>query len=494
MNQFFRSWVFWLMFIIISVSFTRCANIVPPSGGPRDSLPPVLLQVTPGDSSLHFHSKKVIFIFDEYVELDNINDKLIVSPTMKRTPLVTSKLHTITLEIKDTLQPNTTYTFNMGDAVRDINEHNIAQDFQYVVSTGDYLDSLQVSGHLVDAETGKVDSNVAVMLYRDLNDSIVTKEKPVYYTKTKGDGSFRFKNIASGTYKVFALKEEDRDLQYNQPTELIAFVDSPLVLKDRNVRDVNMMLFMENDSTIKAPEEPVDSTELLQQQLEEEEKDKEKDKKKQKLPKLTITATLENGMQELPAPLKLTFSLPLRNLDSARTRLEEDSTYTPVTFTSTMDSTRTKLDIGYTWQEGTPYRFIIPKDAPTDTAGQQLAKADTIRFTTKKKSDYAIFTVTELNISDSTRDAINDTAMHYVVQLVQDKTVKYSGTIVNGKWSQRYITPGDYEIRLLLDANGNGKWDRGQYFVQPQKQPERVIVIEKVNLKAFWTVPKKINI
>lgn len=184
----------------------------------------------------------------------------------------------------------------------------------------------------------------------------------------------------------------------------------------------------------------------------------------------------------------------MRNLDSARTILGEDSAYNPVTFTSTMDSTRTRLSIGYDWKEGTPYRFIIPKDAPTDTAGQQLARADTINFRTKKAADYAIFTVTELNISDSTKNAINDTAMHYVVQLVQDKTIKYSGTIVNGKWSQRFITPGEYDIRLLLDTNGNGKWDRGNYYTTPKKQPERVINIEKVNLKAYWTVPKKISI
>lgn len=485
MNQYIRGWVFWLMFILVSISFTRCANIVPPSGGPRDSLPPVLLQVTPADSSLHFKSKKVTFIFDEYVELDNVNDKLIVSPTLKRPPVVLAKLHTVTLEIKDTLKPNTTYTFNFADAIRDINERNIAADFQYVVSTGDYLDSLQVSGHLIDAENGRVDSNVAVMLYRELSDSIVSKEKPVYYAKTKGDGSFRFKNIAPGDYKVFALKEEDRDLQYNQPTEMIAFLEQPIVLTDKNLADVNLLLFMETDSTIKPPPEPIDSS-LIDQE--------EEEKKKKKLPKLTASATLEGGMQELPAPLRISFSLPLRNLDSARTILGEDSSFTPVTFTSTMDSTNTRLTIGYPWKEGTLYRFILPKDAPTDTAGQTLARADTISFKTKKVADYAIFTVTELNISDSTKAAINDTAMHYVVQLVQDKTIKYSGTIENGKWSQRFITPGEYEIRLLLDTNGNGKWDRGNYYSHPKKQPERVINLEKVNLKAYWTVPKKLSI
>ncbi|CAL1520947.1 hypothetical protein MMC2321_04737 [Chitinophaga sp. MM2321] len=484
MYQYIRSWAFWLIFIVVSNSLTRCANIVPPSGGPRDSLPPVLLAVNPKDSSLHFKSKKVSFVFDEYVELDNVNDKLIVSPTLKRTPVVLAKLHTVTMEIRDTLQENTTYTFNFADAIRDINERNIVLDFQYVVSTGDYLDSLQVTGHLINAESGRMDSNVAVMLYRGHEDSIVTKEKPVYYAKTKGDGSFRFKNIAPGTYKIFALKEEDRDLQYNQPTELIAFVEAPIVLKETNLADVNMLLFMETDSTIKPPPEPIDSADI--EEIPEE--------KKKKLPKLQVTPTLEGGMQELPSPMRLTFNLPLRTLDSARMILGEDSTFTPVTFTSNMDSTHTKLSLDYPWKEGMPYRLVIPKDAATDTAGQQLAKPDTISFKTKKSSDYAIFGVT-LKVSDSTLHAIDNDSMHYVIQLVQDKTIKYSGEAINGSWLQKFITPGEYEVRVLLDTNGNGKWDRGVYFKNPKKQPERVILLPgKQNLKAYWSVKPTIEI
>ncbi|MCW3462263.1 Ig-like domain-containing protein [Chitinophaga nivalis] len=486
MNQYIRSWLFWLMFIIVSISLTRCANIVPPSGGPRDSIPPLLLQARPKDSSLHFNSRKVYFVFDEFIELENVNDKLIVSPTLKRSPIVTAKLHTVTLEIRDTLAPNTTYTFNFADAIRDINERNIVEDYQYVVSTGSYLDSLQVSGRLLSAETGQLDSNVAVMLYRGMDDSIVTKEKPVYYAKTKGDGTFRFKNIAPGTYKIFALKEEDRDLQYNQPAEMIAFQETPIVLKEANLGNLNLLLFMETDSTIKPPPEPVDSTDIDLEPV--------KEDKKKKHPKLTVTATLEGGLQELPAPMSLTFNLPLRNLDSARLILGEDSSYNPVAFSSQLDSTHTKLSLHYKWKEGMPYRLIIPKDAPTDTSGQQLVRADTISFRSKKASDYAIFRA-ELKISDSTRAAINDSTMHYVIQLVQDKTIKYAGTAVNGKWQQTFITPGEYEVRVLLDANGNGVWDRGVYFRTPKKQPERVILLPgKENLKAYWSVSKKLEI
>ncbi|RAJ85626.1 Ig-like domain-containing protein [Chitinophaga dinghuensis] len=482
MNQQFRSWVFWLIFIPVAVIFfSRCANIVPPGGGPRDTLPPVLLQAKPADSTLHFEGHKISFLFDEYVELDNINDKLIVSPTLKRQPIVTAKLHTVTITFKDTLKPNTTYTFNFADGVRDLNERNPIEDFQYVLSTGNYLDSLQISGRIINAEQGTLDSNVAVMLYPGKSeDSIVSKEKPLYYAKSRHDGSFRFKNLAPGTYKIFALKEEDKDLTYSSSSELIAFLEHPITIQEKNISDVNMLLFMENDSTIKKPEH-VDSLDLVE--LEETVKE---DSKKKKLPKLTAQAKLDNGRQELSEPLRITFSMPLKVVDSNRILLQQDSTLEQVEFHTHLDSLKTTMTLIYPWKENMKYRLIIPKEAIKDTASQVMAKSDTINFSTKKLVEYSIFTA-KLVISDSTRQAIDDTTMHYVVQLVQDKAIKYSGKAVNGTWTQELIIPGEYSVRILLDKNGNGKWDRGNYYTEPKRQPERVILLpEKYNLKAGW--------
>lgn len=482
MTQLFRYWACGLIFIA-SCFFSNCANIVPPGGGPRDTIPPVLVDAYPLDSSLHFKSKKVTFHFNEYVELDNIIDKMIVSPTLKRTPTVTAKLRTITMEIKDTLEANTTYTFHFADAVKDVNERNPIEDFQYVVSTGDYLDSLNISGKLVVAETGKVDSNVAVMLYRHTQDSVVSKEKPVYYAKSKGDGSYRFKNLAPGSYKLFALKEEDRDLQYTQPTELIGFADSLIHLGTQNLKDVDLLLFGEADTTlIKKPEENAEEAEPEK---------KDKDKKK---PRLYVSAALEGGQQELTGPLMMTFTIPVKSLDSTQLELTEDTLFTPINFTHSFDSTRTKLSIFYKWKEGTPYRLITAKTAPTDTLGQQLTKADTTSFTSKKRNDYGKIQIS-LTISDSTRNANHSDSLKYIVQLVKDKEIKYTGDVSKGIWKQELLQPGEYEIRLLIDENGNGKWDRGVYYGSPKKQPERVVSYpNKINLKANWGVNEKIAI
>lgn len=486
MNHNFRGWAFWLIVISICILlFPRCANIVPPSGGPRDTLPPRLLSTTPPDSTLHFNKHKVYFTFNEYVQLDNIFEKLIVSPTLKRTPTVTSKLKTVTMEIKDTLEANTTYTFNFADAIKDNNEGNPIYDFQYVVSTGDYLDSLEVRGFIIDAETGKPDSNVSVMIYRHMEDSVVSKEKPVYYARSKGNGSFRFRNMAPGDYKLFALKEEDRDLQYNQPKELIAFHDSLIHLRDQNIKDVTMLMFIEQDSTLKKPGDP--EHEPPPPEEEDDRKEKEKEKEKKKKHTLNVSPSLADNRQELGQPLLLGFSKPVRTMDSSTFQLTQDTLFTPVAFTTSFDSTRTKLSIHFDWKEGKPYRLIIPKEAVIDTTGMEMAKTDTISFAAKKESDYGKVMLT-LQLSDSSKSVISDT-MHFVAQLVKDKEVKYSGKVENGTWVQKRITPGEYEVWILLDDNNNGKWDRGVYYGTPKKQPERVVSFpKKENIKANWGV------
>ena len=484
MNQNFRGWASWLFIISTCILlFPRCANIVPPSGGPKDTTAPRLISANPLDSTLHFKSKKVVLTFDEYVELDNIFDKLIVSPTLKRTPTVTSKLRTVTMVIKDTLEANTTYTFNFSDAIKDINERNPLQEYSYVVSTGDYLDSLQVRGYILNAETGKPDSNVSVMLYRHLADSVVSKEKPVYFARSKGNGGFWFKNLAPGDYKIFALKEEDKDLQYNQPTELLAFGDSLVRIRETNIKDLTMLLFLEKDSTMKEPGEPGSEPPAA----EEEPKEKDKDKEKKKKRRLNVAASLVDNRQELGQPLLLTFSERIKTLDSTTFLLTQDTTNIPVTFTTSFDSTRTKLSIHHDWKEGTPYRLIIPKESVADTSGLQMTKADTISFKAKKESDYGKVFVS-IQLSDSTKAALPDT-MHFVAELIMNKEIKYSGPLVNGSWTQKRIQPGEYEVWILLDNNNNGKWDRGVYYGTPKKQPERVVNFpKKENIKANWGV------
>ena len=176
-----------------------CANMSPPLGGAKDTLPPVFLGAQPADSSKKVSPKKIILAFNEYVQLENISEQLIIVPTPKINPIITSKLKTITITIKDTLQPNTTYALDFGNAIKDINENNVLKNFNYVFSTGAYIDSGSLSGKVVMAETGKTDSTLLVVLYRNAEDSAVVKERPRYVTRLNGKGLFTFRFLPHET-------------------------------------------------------------------------------------------------------------------------------------------------------------------------------------------------------------------------------------------------------------------------------------------------------
>lgn len=250
--QRFAVYLFLLLFIL--ATFSRCAQVVAPTGGPKDTLPPVLTGATPPDSTLRFHAENIYLHFNEYIQLQGLQDQLIITPYPRRQPVITSKLQTVSIEWKDTLHPNTTYTVNFGNAVQDINEGNPIKDLKYVFSTGDYLDSLQITGILHDAFTGEPDSTSVVMLYTDTADSVVSREKPVYYTRSTAGGRFLLSNLPHGTFKLFALRDANNDLQYTDSTEAIAFLEEPVKL-DSNLEHLDLYLFTE-----KAAVPPPDTT------------------------------------------------------------------------------------------------------------------------------------------------------------------------------------------------------------------------------------------
>ena len=180
---------------VLSILGSSCAQIISPTGGPRDSISPVLLNADPPNGTINFKGNKIVLTYDEYVQLAKLQENLLVSPTPKITPNIDYKFRTVTIKIRDTLEPNTTYSFNMGNSIQDINEGNPVRDFSYVFSTGPYIDSLQFSGNVILAETGKPDSTLIVLLYKNLDDSAVFKQKSRYITRLNPKGDFKFKNL-----------------------------------------------------------------------------------------------------------------------------------------------------------------------------------------------------------------------------------------------------------------------------------------------------------
>ena len=189
-----------LLFFVTFVLCNSCANIVPPTGGPRDSLPPVLVRATPVDSAKHFTSSKITLEFNEYVNVDNAQENVVVWPNPKTAPVIETKLRIVTIKLKDSLEPNTTYTVNFGKALKDNNEGNIDSNFNYVFTTGDKLDGNVLRGNVKLAETGKRDSTLIVVLHTNLSDTAIRKNAPRYYAKLDGQGQLQ---VFQPSYRYF---------------------------------------------------------------------------------------------------------------------------------------------------------------------------------------------------------------------------------------------------------------------------------------------------
>lgn len=237
-----------LRFCIYAVNIillASCAQIVSPGGGKKDIAPPKVVKYNPDSAKLNFNSKVIEIDFDEYVQLKDLNNQLIISPPLNKTPdiAVKSKTLTITLDKNETLKENTTYCFSFGNSVQDMNEGNPIENFKYIFSTGNYIDSLKVKGSIKNAFDTKTEKGILVMLYSDLSDSVVYKSQPDYFTKTNNDGTFEINNVKNGTYKILAIKDANANYKYDGDAEAIAFTDS-LVNPSEN-KSIALQLFKE---------------------------------------------------------------------------------------------------------------------------------------------------------------------------------------------------------------------------------------------------------
>lgn len=218
------------LFTILFLVTSACARISTPTGGPKDSAPPVVLKCIPENKSRNFKGKSISIVFDEYVILDNINDKFMISPPMKKKPKVLIKGKSVNVEFSEPLKDSTTYTLNFQDAIRDLNANNILDNYQFVFSTGADLDSLSVTGNVFNSFTLEIPEKTDVFLYRDLTDSAVIKKIPDYISKLRSTGYFRIDNISAGTYRLFAIKDDDNSKSYNRNEEAFAFMDSVITV------------------------------------------------------------------------------------------------------------------------------------------------------------------------------------------------------------------------------------------------------------------------
>jgi len=214
--------------VLLSVLlFNSCANQgVGPSGGPRDSIPPVVTSSIPTPAQTMFSGKEITFTFNEYIALDNLSEKLVISPPLAKKPEIKTSGKSITIKIAEDLIPDRTYSFDLQDGIIDYNEKNKLKSLRMVFSTGPQLDTLRIGGYILDALTLLPVKNTLATLYTFDNDSVFRHLKPDFIARTNEEGYFLFDNLPPDQYKLFGLTDDDKNLYYSQATELIAFSDS----------------------------------------------------------------------------------------------------------------------------------------------------------------------------------------------------------------------------------------------------------------------------
>ncbi len=470
LKKYYSFFILIILTIIEIQVQTSCANIIPPSGGPRDSLPPVLIKAVPADSSLHFNANRITLTFNEYVQLDpQLLQSIITSPNPVQQPYAQSHLQTVTVRLKDSLQPNTTYSINFGNAIKDVNEGNIYKNFTYVFSTGNAIANGELSGKVQLAETGAIDSTLIVVLHKDLNDSAIRKERPYYYASLDSAGRFQFRFLTYGTYNVFVLPN-DYTKKYDDSTKTFAFLNAPVTIDSIESQPISLYAYnqykpsKENNNTTP----PANTS----------------NKKKQSDTTLIMATNLQKTKQDLLSNFVISFQKHLQYYDSSKIILSDTNFNRISNYQLTADDSLTTFTLHYPWKENEYFKLLIEKDAFKDSSGYTLAKNDTINFQTASESEYGSIRLQFFKL---------DTSKNPVLQFVQNNLVVDSVALTSDIFYRKLFKPGDYDLRILYDTDKNMTWTPGDF--ELKKQPEIVIAIpRKITIKQNWDNEVNVNL
>jgi uncharacterized protein (DUF2141 family) len=504
-----------LFLLILCVSCAKRGSI---TGGLKDTIAPTLKSSFPENYSVKFQGNKIKLTFDENIKLKNLNKQLIISPPMKHEPLIlpTTPTKIVTITLKDTLQPNTTYSLNFGQSIADNNEGNPFNQFKYVFSTGDYIDSLALGGRVKDAYDKEVASFVSIMLYEaneKFNDSTIYKESPRYITNTLDSlKTFRLENLKAGNYHLIALKDNNGNNKFNPKSDRIGFNQQIVKIPNDTVFELELFKEALPFKTFK-PTQASGNRVLLGYEGKISKNEKAKIILKSKaeiLPTVVTKLAKKDSLQVWYKPLKVdslslhidkdkykkdfsfriknqkndTLSLkavqssilnfrerftlesntPLVHFDNSKMKLiDKDSV--AVVFTTVYDDYTQELFIDFKKEETQKYSLKFLPGAVTDFFDK---KNDILTFTTSTKNyaDYANLTVTLKNVK----------RFPVIIELTNEKgDIISASEYTEGKTEIEFnhLEPSLYTLRAIYDDNKNKEWDTGSYL--EKKQAEEII-------------------
>ena len=531
------------MIFVALILLTSCANQGTLSGGKKDTTPPALdsLKSTPNFQT-NFQKQTIELTFDEWLRLSDVFKQVVVSPPLQKSFDVSLKKRTVQFKFdkEEVLRENATYTINFGTAIQDLNERNPVKDLRFVFSTGDFIDSLEVTGMVTDAFDKKPVKEVLVMLYDNLADTVVRKEKPFYFGKTDEKGIFIIKNVRADSFKVFALLDGNANYLFDNKSEKIGFLENPIVVTDSTETNLMLQLFEEESSlqlenedkkkygriafgfNRKPHDDEINITfeEVGQKIKFQNQKDSillwydlPRDTtwkvyvtndtlfsdtikipqlsrvdffKKQKL-NPTKPSTLRSKITVTSGkPFSIVLNHPLEKIDTALVMLLEDTLLNQVFPKIKIDPTDERnLLIEFPFKEKTDYQLLLLPNALTDFFG---IKNDTITefLDVKSKTNFGDLTLTVTGMQPD---------KNYVIELLDPKDKLIEIIPMTGdtlfKKIFRTIQTGVYSVRMVEDKNGNGRWDTGNY--DNKFQPEPLFTRKLEELREGWELDASVD-
>ncbi len=526
---------FHYFFLILTIcTVLSCARRGRPEGGPKDFDKPIMVKADPDFKSLHFEEDQIKIYFDEYVKLKDVNSQLIISPPLKNSPVITplgSPSKKITIKLSDTLQENTTYTFNFAQSIIDNTEGNILDNFKYIFSTGDYIDSLKVKGGIKDAFDLEMIENPTIMLYpvnETYKDSLIFLEKPTYVGTTLDSLNWEITNIKAGTYRLIALNDARKNYIFNPKEDRIGFYPELITIPGDSIFDLTMFKQILPFKLVSRPKDiskghviigfEGDSRDLDIKVLSPTSNDFKsfysKDRKRDTLNYWFNNFELDSmllevrkdefidtvkiginedeidslrlelssyGMLHLRDTLKLGATVPMMKVDTSKFHfIDKDSVKVPLKLI--VSENRDRIDFYFEKETLQSYKLFIEPGAIEDIMGVQN---DTIKASLKtgKVSDYCSIFLTLRNTEK----------FPIILELINDKGDIVAKTFADEprEFEFRNLRPSRFMIRIIYDDNGNKKWDTGNFLLNIL--PEKVYYVKTIiEAKANWEVEENI--
>jgi hypothetical protein len=516
-----RSASIYLIFFVVVCLLAGCAQVVAPTGGQKDNTPPKVLRTVPKDQTTQFNSKRIYIYFDEYIQLNNPNQQVVISPQIDPSPEFTVMGKSIVITLADSLRKNTTYNINFGNAIVDLNEQNPLTGYTYSFATGDFIDSFVVSGAASQAFNLSACKACVAALY-DANlytDSTLLTQKPMYFSKTDDAGTFSIRNLPDRSFKLFVFQDDNKNLKWDK-NELIGFENKIINPSDSafyKIKTFNQDLYQVNTllDTIstangcfnfvfyKLSNIQITNDLGLHQQVLYKPGEKYFDTlqvfiadtavlpsfsvtyadttysikmRKSRVSRLPSFQLTMNNQVDIKDSIQLILKNPLYSFDTSYMRLFEDTT--PLKYHYYVDSVKNTVLVYYEWKEGKKYKFEVADSAMYDIYKQTNEKK-ILEWNAKTVKDYANLMI---HINDV------DSNIQYIIQLMsEDEKLIYKSYYItkNNDIEWAYVPPTKIKIKIIIDENKNGIWDNGN--INNWKQPEKVVYYKDlVSLRAYW--------